>query len=257
MIQRLLIKNYAIIDKLEIDFSDKLTIITGETGAGKSILLGALGLIMGRRADTKVLYNRESKCVVEGYFDVSRYDLKSFFKEHDIDYAREVIIRRELTPSGKSRAFINDTPVKLPELKRLSDALIDLHQQFDTLDIHQVSFQLRMIDALADNRRILEKYSKHYNNYQAARRKLDKLVEQNARALQEVDFFQFQLDELLEAALEAYEQEQLETEQKTLANAEDIKRILSQASHQLNENEHSILNQLNDINSAIQSVRDL
>lgn len=149
MIRSLYIHNYAIIDELSIHFSDGLTIITGETGAGKSILLGALGLIMGKRADTKALYNLNEKCLVEGYFDVRTYDLKGFFQANDLDYDDEVILRREILPSGKSRAFINDTPVTLNLLQELSNALVDLHQQFDSLDIHNVSFQLRMLDALA------------------------------------------------------------------------------------------------------------
>jgi len=165
MISKLLIRNYAIIDELEIDFSTGLTIITGETGAGKSILLGALGLIMGNRADTKSLYDGEKKCIIEAYFQVKKYKVKAFFEEHEIDYDDEVIVRRELTPSGKSRAFINDTPVNLKMLQQLSGSLIDLHQQFDTLDIHNVSFQLRMIDALAGNNDLLEKYQSTFKKY--------------------------------------------------------------------------------------------
>ncbi len=151
MIDRLIIKNYAIIEEQEIVFSDGLTIITGETGAGKSILLGALGLIMGRRTDTKMLYEGDRKCIVEGHFHIGKYRLRPFFEEYDIDYDEELVVRREITPSGKSRAFVNDTPVRLNILQQLSGSLIDLHQQFDTLDIHNVSFQLRMIDALANN----------------------------------------------------------------------------------------------------------
>ena len=143
MIKKLHIKNYAIIDELEIHFSEGLTIITGETGAGKSILLGALGLIMGKRADTKSLFLENKKSIVEGIFDIGKYHLQSFFNTNDIDYDDELIIRREITPSGKSRAFVNDTPVNLGVLKQLSSSLIDLHQQFDNMDIHQISFQLR------------------------------------------------------------------------------------------------------------------
>ena len=152
MIQRLLIKNYAIIESLEMDFAKGLTIITGETGAGKSILLGGLGMILGNRADTKVLYNEKEKCVIEGYFDISAYDLKSFFDENEIDYEAQSVVRRELTPAGKTRSFINDTPVNLAQLKAFSSKLVDLHQQFDTLDIHDATFQLQMIDALAGNK---------------------------------------------------------------------------------------------------------
>ncbi len=156
MIKRLSVKNYALIETLEINFSKGLTIITGETGAGKSILLGALGLVMGKRADTKSLYDEGEKCVVEAIYDISNDKLKSFFEENDLDYTHEVLVRRELLPNGKSRAFINDTPVNLHVLTELSDALIDLHQQFDTLDINKISFQLRMVDALANNHKVLE-----------------------------------------------------------------------------------------------------
>ncbi|MEL6925820.1 MAG: AAA family ATPase, partial [Bacteroidota bacterium] len=216
MINSLLIKNYAIIEELEINFSDRLTIITGETGAGKSILLGALGLIMGKRADTKSLYNDEKKCIVEGHFDIGRYELRSFFEEHELDYETELVVRREITPSGKSRAFINDTPVNLKRLQQLSGSLIDLHQQFDTLDIHNVSFQLRMIDALADNQKLLKSYQTDFRQYQKDQKSLRSLIEQSERASQEIDFLSFQLEEFNQVELVAGEQEQLEGEQSKL-----------------------------------------
>ena len=181
MIQRLSIKNYAIIEQLEIDFSRGLTIITGETGAGKSILLGALGLIMGKRADTKTLYNEAQKCIIEGSFDVEAYDLQHFFAENDLDYESVLIVRREISPSGKSRAFVNDTPVNLKVLQQLSASLIDLHQQFDTLDLNEVSFQLKMLDALAGNKSLLQDYLREYRQYQAFLRKQKELEEQEAR----------------------------------------------------------------------------
>ena len=155
MIERLHIRNYAIIEELTIDFSKGLTIITGETGAGKSILLGALGLVMGRRADIKSLYNLDTKCTIEGFFNVEAYDLQRFFDEHDLDFDPQVVIRREITPSGKTRAFVNDSPVNLKILQRLASSLIDLHQQFDTLDIQSEDFQLKMLDALANNKKTL------------------------------------------------------------------------------------------------------
>ncbi|MFN7831065.1 MAG: AAA family ATPase [Bacteroidota bacterium] len=172
MLKRLHIRNYALIDEIDIHFSERLTIITGETGAGKSILLGALGLVMGERADSKVFYNDTEKCVVEATFDVSSYDLKSFFDEHELDYDSEVFIRREVSPAGKSRAFVNDTPVNNQVLQRLTETLVDLHQQFDTLDIHNVNFQLRMIDALADNAILLKEYQSGYRRYASDRKKL-------------------------------------------------------------------------------------
>ncbi len=255
MIQRLLIKNYAIIEALEISFSDRLTIITGETGAGKSILLGALGLIMGKRADTKSLYDKDKKCIIEGYFDVSKYGLKDFFEENDIDYDEEAVVRRELTPTGKSRAFVNDTPVNLKFLQQLSASLIDLHQQFDTLDIHNVSFQLRMIDALANNRDLLNKYQNHYKEYQVNRKKLKTLIEQDETAKKEVDFLTFQLNEFNEVELIAGEQDELETSLSQLTNAEDIKRTLGGAFQQLSENEQSIINQLETIGHSLVNVK--
>lgn len=255
MIQRLLIKNYAIIEEQEISFSKRLTIITGETGAGKSILLGALGLIMGKRADTKSLYNQDKKCIIEGYFDIEKYELKAFFDQHDIDFERETVIRREITPSGKSRAFVNDTPVKLKFLQQLSAALIDLHQQFDTLDIHNVSFQLRMIDALANNNELLDHYKQNYHKYTTSKRKLNKLIEQNNNATKEIDYISFQLNEFNEAALVAGEQLEFETFLSQLTNAEEIKKTLGGAFRQLSEDENAVLNQLEEIAMSLSNIR--
>ncbi len=256
MIQRLLVKNYAIIEELEIEFSEKLTIITGETGAGKSILLGALGLIMGNRADSKVLFNQKEKCIIEGHFKVANYKVKPFFDEHDIDYDEEVIIRRELTPAGKSRAFINDTPVNLSLLKQLSSALIDLHQQFDTMDIHQVSFQLRMIDALADNQERLENYQMRFRRYQEMKKRLAFLEEKKASASQEQDYLKFQLEELKEVKLLPNEQDILELEQKTLSNAEEIKQQLTKVNQLLREADFSALNQLQEVSLTLGRLKD-
>jgi DNA repair protein RecN (Recombination protein N) len=255
MIKRLIIKNYAIIEEQEILFSDRLTIITGETGAGKSILLGALGLIMGKRADTKSLYDESRKCVIEGVFDVSKYGLKAFFEENDIDYDAEVVVRRELTPTGKSRSFVNDTPVNLKVLQQLSGALIDLHQQFDTLDIHNVSFQLRMIDALADNKSLLEEYQEEFKQYQSDKRRLSKLVVQSQNAAKEIDFLSFQLKEFHEVELVEGEQEEMEDQLTRLTNAEDIKRILGGAFQHLSEDEQSILGQMEETAQSLASVR--
>ncbi|MFK8005218.1 MAG: DNA repair protein RecN [Saprospiraceae bacterium] len=255
MIQKLLIKNYAIIEELEINFSSGLTIITGETGAGKSILLGALGLIMGNRADTKSLYDQSKKCIIEAYFQVKKYKIKGFFEEHEIDYDDEVIVRRELTPSGKSRAFINDTPVNLKMLQQLSGSLIDLHQQFDTLDIHNVSFQLRMIDALAGNNDLLEKYQSTFKQYTSAKRILAKLIEKSRAADKESDFLNFQLQEFNEVELIEGELEKMETEITKLSNAEDIKRTLGGAFQSLSESESSVISNLEEIGMALASLR--
>jgi DNA repair protein RecN (Recombination protein N) len=255
MIKSLQIKNYAIIEELQINFADGLTIITGETGAGKSILLGALGLIMGNRADTKSLYDTSKKCIIEGIFDIGPYQLKEFFERNDIDYEKECVVRRELTPSGKSRAFVNDTPVNLHLLKALSSSLVDLHQQFDTLDIHNVSFQLRMIDALAGNKELLADYQAIFKNYTADKRRLRQLIEQNSNAEKEIDFINFQLNEFNEAELIEGEQESLEVELKRLTNAESIKQNLAGAHQFLVENDHSLIGQLEEVLQSISEVK--
>lgn len=247
MIKRLAIENYAIIEKVEIDFSKHLTIITGETGAGKSIMLGALGLIMGDRAEPKTLKNPNRKCVIEGYFDVLRYDLKAFFEENDIDYDTEVVLRREISPSGKSRAFVNDTPVRLPELKALSLKLLDIHRQFDTLDIQSEGFQLQILDALADNKVPLSAYEAQYRDYQAHQRLLVTYRERSERDAKEMDFLNYQLEELAKAELQADEQEQLEEELARLTNAEGIKQSTTQAYQMISESELSVLGSLRDM----------
>ena len=254
MIRKLHIKNYALIDELEIDFSKGLTIITGETGAGKSILLGALGLIMGKRADTKSLYLEDKKCVVEGIFDIGKYGIKSFFEENDIDYSEELILRRELTPSGKSRAFVNDTPVNLTILKQLSSSLIDLHQQFDNLDIHQVSFQLRMIDALAGNKAILEQYHQKYLTYRKNEKRLATLRQKEADTRKELDYLNFLLAELEDINPDASEYAALEEKLDTLSHAEEIKTVLAAAHRTINEGELSILAMIKELSIAIGKI---
>ncbi|MBL7802863.1 MAG: DNA repair protein RecN [Saprospiraceae bacterium] len=255
MLKRLRIRNYALIDALEIDFSERLTIITGETGAGKSILLGALGLVMGERADSKTFYNDQEKCVVEAEFDVAKYDLREFFEEHELDYDHEVVVRREVVPNGKSRAFVNDTPVNNQVLQRLTEALIDLHQQFDVLDIHNVNFQLRMIDALADNQALLKEYQTGYRRYSSDRRRLADLREASQSGAKELDFVRFQLEELQKAGLADGEQDTLETELARLSSAEDIKRTYGAAFNYLSENEQSILGQLIEIQRSMSATR--
>ncbi|MEY3194005.1 MAG: hypothetical protein RIQ78_101, partial [Bacteroidota bacterium] len=243
--------------ELEINFSKHLTIITGETGAGKSILLGALGLVMGERADTKVFYNDKEKCVVEAFFDVGAYELKTFFEEHELDYEEEVVIRRELSPAGKSRAFVNDTPVNNQILQRLTESLIDLHQQFDMLDIHNVNFQLRMIDALADNAVILREYQQGYRSFSSDKKRLADLESQSENGSKEMAFLNFQLDELAQAALVDGEQTSLESELLRLSNAEEIKRSYGMAYSFLSESEQNITGQLQEIARSIGSTRKL
>jgi len=254
MIKSLRIDNFVLIEELEIEFSDGLTIITGETGAGKSILLGALGLIMGNRADTKALYDETKKCVIEAVFYIEKYNLKEFFESYDIDYDNELLVRRELTPTGKSRAFINDTPTNLKILQALSASLIDLHQQFDTLDIHDNNFQLKMIDALAENKPLLRTYQKRFKTYKADKRVLEDLIQRNENTARELDFIQFQLEEFEQANLEAGEQEKLEEELSRLSNAEDIARTLGGAYQFLTESEQAVINQLEDIGTSLNQV---
>ena len=255
MIQRLLIKNYAIIESLDIEFAKGLTIITGETGAGKSILLGALGMILGNRADTKVLYNATEKCVIEGYFDISAYDLQAFFDENEIDFDQNTVVRRELTPAGKTRSFINDTPVNLTQLKTFSGKLVDLHQQFDTLDIHDASFQLQMIDALANNKAPLSTYREKFRIFQNDKKRLAQLIEKNERSAREIDFLNFQLDEFNKAELIEGEQDTLENDQQRLQNAETIKRNLAAAYQAISEDENAIVGQMRSISASISQVK--
>lgn len=257
MLKRLHIRNYALIDELEIDFSERLTIITGETGAGKSILLGALGLVMGERADSKVFYNDREKCIVEAFFEVGEYNLQEFFGEQELDYDTEVVIRRELSPAGKSRAFVNDTPVNNQVLQRITEALVDIHQQFDVLDIHNVNFQLRMIDALADNALILKDYQRGYRQFATDRRRLAEFLERSSTGAKEMEFLQFQLEELQKAELLEGEQLQLETALVRLTSAEDIKRVYGQAYGYLQENELNLVSQLQEMARSMGGTRKL
>jgi DNA repair protein RecN (Recombination protein N) len=255
MIKKLLIQNYALIEALELEFPSGLTIITGETGAGKSILLGALGLIMGNRADSRSLFDENKKCVVEAYFSIEKYGLASFFENNEIDYEDDLIIRRELTPAGKSRSFINDTPVNLKTLQDLSAELIDLHQQFDTSDIHDQNFQLKMVDALADNAHLLTKYRKEFREYAALKKQRDEIISMSQASQREIEFLNFQWDELDKANLQLGEEDSLEEELTRLTHAEDIKRILGATFGQLEESETSILTQLSDIAQSLSQVR--
>ena len=254
MIQKIYISNYAIIEELEINFSEGFNVITGETGAGKSILLGALGLIMGNRADTKVLFDPSKKSVVEAVFHVENYNLQPFFEEYDLDYDKEVIIRREITSSGSSRAFVNDTPVKLNILKPLGNALIDMHRQFDMLDIHNPSFQMGMLDALAGNVQLIEQFKKAYKAYLSKIRELTSLKEQKIAKENEMDFIRFQLSELHEIVLDPTIITKNETKLQVLSNAEEIKSVCLATNNQVIENEQSIINQLTDISIGLKQI---
>lgn len=227
MLQKLRIQNYAIIDELSINFSDKLNIITGETGAGKSILMGALDLVLGKRADTAILKIKENKCIVEATFQIKKNDeVINFFEANDLDIETEILIRREIAPNGKSRSFVNDTPVNLSQLKELTSHLVDLHRQFDTLEIGTENFQREVIDALAENANLLTQLKIVFTKYTTTKKELDSLKEQQANADQEADYNKFLLEEFTDINLHENELEDLDTEIRLLTNAENIKQQL-------------------------------
>lgn len=229
MLSHLLIKNYALIEHLELSPSPNLNIITGETGAGKSIMLGAVGLLMGKRADTKVLLNEEAKCIIEGHFDLTAYNLKKAFKEAELDYEPTSIIRREISPSGKSRAFINDTPVTLDILKSIGLSLMDVHSQHETLNLGKSSFQLAFIDAFANSTSARKEYAKTFRAYKDKQSYLEKLTVEATQIRQEADYNNFLLDELIKADLQSDEQDSLEEHVKLAEHAEEIKLKLNEA----------------------------
>ncbi len=241
MLDRLSIKNYAIIDKIEIDFAKGLTIITGETGAGKSIILGALSLILGHRSESRYFFNQDKKCIIEGFFDIEGYNLQEFFDEHDIDYEKQTILRREIYSEGKSRAFINDSPVNLAVMKSLAEQLIAIHSQHAILEINKESFQLLTLDSIAKNEQLLKQFQNHFRQYKLVVADLDKLSMAATKLQSEADYHQFLFDELSAANLADGEQELLESELNKLNHAEEIKRDLNQAGHLMNEQEQSAL----------------
>ncbi|MBD0285304.1 MAG: AAA family ATPase, partial [Flavisolibacter sp.] len=259
MLRRLSIQNYAIISELDIDFSRNLNIITGETGAGKSIIVGALGLILGQRADSNVLLNREKKCIVEGTFSNSDHDehIVQFLKDNELDPDEELVVRREIAPNGKSRAFINDTPVNLVQLNGLSNLLVDLHQQFDTLELSESDFQREVLDALAGNFPTLKTYQQTFEQLQSAKRNLQELKERKEQFTKEFDYHQFQYNELEEAGFKEDELEETEQELKMLTNAEGIKTALSKAYYELEESEEPIVRRLKIIMNGLQQYADL
>jgi DNA repair protein RecN (Recombination protein N) len=254
MLQKLTIKNYAIIDHLEVDFSGNLNVITGETGAGKSIVLGALSLILGERADPGMLLDKQSKCVIEGAFKVKKSQIADFFQQHELDLEDQLIIRREISTAGKSRAFINDTPVNLSQLTALSQYLVDLHQQFDTLELEKSDFQREVLDALVNQPALQQKYHQQYLRYVQVQRQLKQLQEQRTNANKELDYNKFLLDELSEAAFSPNEIEELDAELKGLSHAEEIRNTLSRVYFQLEEDEQPILQQLKQIQSSVQAL---
>jgi len=254
MLQRLSISNYALIDNLEISFDKGLNILTGETGAGKSIILGALSLILGQRAESRYFFNQQKKCVIEGSFKIEGFHLKSFFEENDLDYEAETVLRREISADGKSRAFINDTPVNLTVLKALGEKLIDIHSQHATLEINDPEFQLLVVDSVAKHNGLLNDYRTKFKSYKRSINKLQQLIDESDKAKADLDYYQFQFDELEKANLAADEQEQLEQELYTLNNAEEIKRNLLGANYLMNEGETSALIQLREAGHQLLSL---
>lgn len=256
MLQKLSINNYAIIDKLEIDFSEKLNIITGETGAGKSIIVGALGLILGERADSTVLVNKEKKCIVEGFFKAdTKKSVKDFLKENELDADEELVLRREIGTNGKSRAFINDTPVNLSKLQHLSVLLVDLHQQFDTLELGESDFQREVIDALGSNSVLLGDYRAIYQQFQKAKKEWEELKNQKQQFDKEADYNKFQYNELEEAGFKENELENIDTELKMLSNAEGIKSALSKVYFELEENDTPLVQQIKSLINQLQTYQ--
>ena len=255
MLQQLYIKNFTLIDELDIELHPGFSVITGETGAGKSIILGAIGLLLGQRADSKSIKQGADRCVIEAHFDLSRYDLKPFFDENDIEYDdHDTIIRRELTAAGKSRAFINDTPVALTMLKELGDQLMDVHSQHQNLLLNKQDFQLNVVDILANDSKELEDYQQCFANYQQKTKELNQLREEIERNKQNADFLQFQYDELEAAQLVEGEQEELEQQSETMSHAEDIKTALYEADNALNGDESGVVSQVKSAYNALNGI---
>jgi DNA repair protein RecN (Recombination protein N) len=256
MLTKLYVQNYALIRELDIEFDTGLTIITGETGAGKSILLGALSLILGNRADTTVLMDKGEKCIVEGTFKIDIYDLKDFFEANELDWDPLTSVRREINPAGKSRAFINDTPVTINLVKELGDHLIDIHSQHQTLMLNDNSFQMNIIDSFAGTGKLKADYRQGYVNYLSLRREYSGLKEKADKNRADLEYYQFQYKQLEEAKLIKGEQENLESEQEILSHAEEIKSALTISSSLLNSDESNILTMLREARSNLGKIKD-
>ncbi|MFY7958149.1 MAG: DNA repair protein RecN [Flavobacterium macrobrachii] len=257
MITSLSIENFALIEKLSIDFSRGFSVITGETGAGKSILLGALDLVRGKRADLTSLKNKDEKCVIEAVFTIENYDLKSFFEENDLDYETETIIRREILPSGKTRAFINDSPVNLQQLQYLSDYLIDIHSQHQTLELSNQDFQITLLDSLAKNQNLVSQYKSELSLYKKIDNSLKELISNKNSLDKEQDYNTFLLEELLEADLKLGEQEILESELEMLNNVEFIKENIEKSIAISEEEQFGVIQNLKEIRISLQKISGL
>ena len=257
MLKQLHISNYALIDELNVSFESGFNVITGETGAGKSILLGALGFALGDRADTNVLFDKDKKCVVEAEFELDGENLRPFFEANDLDFESECIFRRELNPQKKSRAFINDTPVALQTMKEMGSQLVDIHSQHDSLLLTDDDFQLRLLDDIAQNGDVLAEYQTEYVNYNALKRKLFELKETATKNTAENDYLKFQLDELDKAQLKEGEYTDIEQTLGVMENSEEIKTLLVTANGLLDNSENAILGQLNELSSTLSRLQHL
>lgn len=257
MLQQLNIKNYALIEELSVDFTDGFSVITGETGAGKSILLGALGFVLGDRADTGVLFNKEMKCVVEAHFQLNSDALKPFFDNNDLDFEEDCIFRRELSPQKKSRAFINDTPVSLQVMKEIGSQLVDIHSQHDSLLLTDADFQLHLLDEIAQSQSLLADYQTNYGVYHSLKSRLNELRETASKNIAENDYLKFQLDELQKAQLKDGEYTEIEQSLNVMENAEEIRSLLFSANGLLENSENAILPQLNELSSAMHRLKQL
>lgn len=252
MLRHIKIENYALIERSDIDFGDGFVAITGETGAGKTILLGALGLLLGQRADVQTLRDAQRKCIVEATFRVAGLGLESFFEANDLDYDDELLLRRELLPGGKSRAFVNDTPVPLTVLKALAPKIVDIHSQHETLTLADSDFQFSLLDARCSS---LPAYKEAYSRYSALKRRMEQLTAADAQARRDADYLQFQYNELAQARLQADEQQQLEQEAQLLDHAESVKEGLSTIGQNLTADEHGALSRLVTAHAAMSRIK--
>ncbi|ESU19285.1 recN protein [Flavobacterium cauense R2A-7] len=257
MLIHLSIKNFALIEQLDMHFSNKMSIITGETGAGKSILLGALGLVLGKRADLTSLKDKEQKCVIEAQFQIDNYNLKPFFLDNDLDYEPITIIRREILPSGKSRAFVNDSPVNLNELQELGEFLIDIHSQHQTRELSEEEYQIRILDAIAGNSETLAAYQNRLSEYKQIKSQLKKLISDKEALSKEQDYNTFLLEELLAANLKTGEQSELEAVFERLNNVEFIKEALDKSLALANEEQIGIIQNIKEVKTALQKIAGL
>ena len=258
MLKQLYIKNFTLIDELNIQMHPGFSVITGETGAGKSIILGAIGLLLGNRADSKSIKDGRDRCVIEAHFDLSKYDMQQFFTDNDIDEdLSDTIIRRELTAAGKSRAFINDTPVSLTKMRELGEQLVDIHSQHQNLLLQKEDFQLNVVDIIAQDEKQRKNYEAAYNQYKQANQKLNALKAEIEKNRENEDFLRFQFKELDEAQLQNGEQEELEQEYEMLSHSEDIKTALYQADNHLSGDDGNIIERLKQASEQLANIKDV